>query len=115
MNEVAWWSACITSAVTCYLALKLNPDVRIVYIGIMDAHSDNYRFMQDCEKWYGKKIEVIRSKKYLSVSEVIQDTGYVNGVGGARCTTELKKQVRIDFQNKNNITAQYFGYEFEKS
>lgn len=112
--EVAWWSAGITSAVACWLALKRNPECRIVYIGILDAHSDNARFKSDCEKWYGKEIEVIRSKKYLSVSEVIQDTGYVNGAGGARCTTELKKQVRIDYEKQNAIAAQYFGFEFEK-
>jgi len=113
--EVAWWSGGITSAVACYLAVKKNPDVRIVYIGILDAHSDNARFKVECEKWYGKEIEVIQSKKYLSVSEVIQDTGFVNSAYGAACTTELKKQVRIDYERKNNITAQYFGFEFEKS
>jgi hypothetical protein len=112
--EVAWWSAGITSAVACKLALKTNPNLRIVYIGIIDAHSDNARFKLDCEKWYGKKIETIKSKKYLSVSEVIQDTGYVNGSGGARCTLELKKEVRINYQNKNDITAQYFGFEYNK-
>jgi len=93
--EIAWWSAGITSAVACWLALKLNPNVRIVYIGILDAHSDNARFLRDCEKWYGKSIEVISSKKYLSVSEVIQETGYVNGAGGARCTTELKNKLGL--------------------
>lgn len=111
-TEVAWRSAGITSAVTCYLALKINPDVRLVYQHIDDAHPDNIRFMAECEKWYGKKIEVIKSKKYDSVSEVIQETGFVNGAYGARCTLELKKQVRIDFQNANSITAQYFGFEY---
>lgn len=110
--EVVWWSAGITSAVTCKLALRRNPKARVVYIGIGDAHPDNARFKDDCEKWYGVEIETIKSKKYDSVSDVIQDTGFVNGPYGARCTEELKKQVRIDYQNTHNITAQYFGYEF---
>ena len=110
--EVAWWSAGITSAVTCWLALRRNPNVHIVYIGIDDAHEDNLRFKNDCEKWYGKEIETIKSTKYNSVSEVIQETGFVNGAYGARCTLELKKQVRIDYQNRHNITAQYFGFEY---
>ena len=80
--EVAWWSAGITSAVTCWLALRRNPDVVLLYQHIDDAHEDNIRFMADCEKWYGKKIENIKSKKYDSVSDVIQETGYVNGAGG---------------------------------
>lgn len=112
--EVAWWSAGITSAVTCKLAIKRNPDVRIVYIGIIDAHSDNARFKADCEKWYGKEIETITSDKYDSVSDVIQSTGYVNGVGGARCTGALKKEVRIKFEKTHTITAQYFGFEYTK-
>lgn len=110
--EVAWWSAGGTSAVTCWLAKRRNPKVRIVYIHIDDAHEDNLRFKSDCEKWYGCEIETIKSKKYDSVSDVIQETGYVNGANGARCTLELKKQVRIDYQNTHNITAQYFGFEF---
>ena len=32
--EVAWWSAGITSAVTCYLAIKKNPNVKVIYIYI---------------------------------------------------------------------------------
>ena len=71
--------------------------------------------MRDCEKWYGKSITVIKSTKYDSVSDVIQDTGYVNGAAGARCTNELKKRVRLLFERANNISAQYFGFEFEKS
>lgn len=111
MQEVAWFSCGVTSAIACYLALKVNPNVRIIYIHIDDAHPDNERFIADCERWYGKKIEIVKSDKYDSVDEVLE-SGYINGPTGAKCTTELKKEVRMGIERRNNITAQYFGFEF---
>ncbi len=56
---VAWWSAGITSAVACKMALELYDNVEIVYIGIKSAHPDNDRFAKECEEWYGKPIHYI--------------------------------------------------------
>jgi len=111
---IAWFSCGITSAVACKLAIdEYGADnVDIVYIGIASAHKDNARFINDCEKWYGKKIETVRSKKYEDQFEVIEETGYVNGANGARCTLELKKQVRFDLQKERDYSAQIFGFEF---
>lgn len=64
------------------------------------AHPDNERFITDCEKWYGQKINRIRSLKYKDQFDVIKKTGYVNGVDGARCTKELKKNVRFDLEER---------------
>ena len=50
---VGWWSAGITSAVACKIALEMYENVRLYYIKIGTAHKDNERFMADCEKWYG--------------------------------------------------------------
>ena len=47
--------------------------------------------------------------------EDTDQTRYVNGAGGARCTKELKKNVRFDFEKGNKIAAQVWGYEFEAS
>ncbi|HXP51162.1 MAG TPA: hypothetical protein VN922_14485 [Bacteroidia bacterium] len=114
MKVIAWFSCGTTSAVACKLALQKygKENVDIYYIGIKSAHDDNARFIKDCEKWYQKEIKTAKSKKYEDQFEVIEDTGYVNGAGGARCTLELKKEVRFELQRKSNYNAQIFGFEF---
>lgn len=72
-------------------------------------------FKSDCEKWYGQEIETIQNKKYENHIDVVLSTRYVNGASGARCTKELKKNVRFDFEKSTKIAAQVWGYEFEAS
>ncbi|MGL5580418.1 MAG: hypothetical protein ACRDCE_05580 [Cetobacterium sp.] len=114
MKIVAWWSAGITSAVACKLALEEYgaDNVDLVYIGIDTASKDNARFMSECEAWYGKRIETIRSTKYRDQFDVIESTGYINGPAGARCTLELKKEVRFKIQRERDYGAQVFGFEY---
>lgn len=121
--KIAWWSAGVTSAVACKLALDKYDNVELYYMEISTAHPDNERFIADCEKWYGKKINRISSAKYKDQFEVWEKTGYVNGIDGARCSTELKKEVRFLleermkpnlFEDNPIIENQIFGYEFSK-
>jgi hypothetical protein len=109
-----WWSAGATSAVAVKLALDEYgiDNCRIIYFGIESAHIDNDRFMKDCEKWYGKKIETFSSDKYVDQFDVVKNTRYVNGVGGARCTKELKRGVREKIEKEIPYKGQVFGYEY---
>lgn len=111
---IAWFSCGATSAVACKIALGLYDDVRIYYIETGTAHPDNARFIADCEKWYGKKINVIRSKKYSCVSDIIKK-GFINSPHGAACTLELKKKVRYDLEKELvDWDGQVWGFEFDK-
>lgn len=124
MNSIiaTWFSCGITSAVATKLSLDKYPNVEIYYMEIDSAHPDNERFISDCEKWFGRKINRLRSRKYKDQFEVIEKTGYVNGADGARCTLELKKEVRFKLEeemrpnlfepNKPVISNQVFGFEF---
>lgn len=112
---VGWWSGGITSAVACRLAIEKYPNVRLVYIETGSHHPDTLRFKADCEKWYGQEIETIQNKKYKDHFDVILSTRYINGSQGARCTTELKKKVRFEFEKSTEIFAQVWGFSFEAS
>lgn len=120
--RVAWWSAGITSAVACKIAIELYEDVEIYYIKINSAHEDNDRFMAECEEWYGQKIHTISSKHYKDQFEVIEKTGAVNTPAGAPCTGKLKKDVRFDLErlyelnlfNDALILNQIWGFEYNK-
>jgi PP-loop superfamily ATP-utilizing enzyme len=90
---ICWFSCGITSAVACKLAVDKYGKDRcvLIYIEIDSAHPDNDRFISDCEKWIGVKIERRRSAKFADQFAVIEKTKYVNGAAGARCAKELKK------------------------
>lgn len=116
MKVVAWWSAGVTSAVACKLALETYgaDNVDIIYFKINSAHPDNERFKRQCEEWYGKEIEVVSSTSYKDQFEVIEKTRYINGAQGARCTLELKKKVRYSIEAVRSYDHQIFGFEFDK-
>lgn len=59
--------------------------------------------MKDVEQWIGKPIKIIGSEKYRDIFDVFYRTGWLVGVGGARCTTELKKNVRKAYQRESDI------------
>ena len=114
MSIIAWWSGGVTSAVACRLAIELYKDVRIIYIHIDSHHPDTLRFKEDCEKWYGQKIETWQNAKYKDQFEVAKK-GYINGPTGAPCTKKLKKDVRSLIEKELQPGGQVWGFEFEKS
>ena len=113
--NVAWFSAGVTSAVACKLAVDTMKNVELYYIHINSHHEDNWRFIRECEQWIGKNITVIQSSKYKDQFDVINRERYVNGPSGARCTLELKKKLRISLEKDMNISHQVFGFEYSKN
>lgn len=114
-KHIGWWSAGVTSAVACKFLVEQHgaDNVRLIYFKIGTAHPDNARFIRECEEWYGTKIEITGSKKYEDQFDVIEDTRWINGPGGARCTTELKKGVRLRIQQESDYMSQTFGFEYQ--
>ena len=110
---IAWFSCGATSAVACKIALTMYADVRIVYIETGSGHPDNERFIQDCERWYGQRIERIRSDKYRDVDDVLIRKTYINGPHGAACTSLLKKEVRYKFEDEvKEWDGQVWGFDY---
>ncbi len=71
------------------------------------------RFLRDCEKALGKKIEILQSP-YKSVSRVIQQFRYINGVAGATCTRILKKRVRKEWEYGKIDLTYVWGYDISE-
>ena len=97
---IVWFSCGAASAVAAKLAVeKYGGRVCVVYCNLLkDEHEDNMRFLRDVEHWIGLPITVIGSAKYESVDDVFEDTRYMSGVKGARCTQEMKRIPRLKFQ-----------------
>lgn len=108
---IAWWSAGIASSVVAKVAQAQYPDRELI-IAYCDTssteHPDNERFLRECEEWYGQKILRLRSSKYRDTWDVYERTRWLVGIQGARCTTELKKMVRREFERPGDLHL--FGF-----
>ncbi len=95
-----------------YLAKDVD---KFIYIEVEDQHSDSTRFIKDCEKALGRKIELIESP-YKSVENVIKTFKYINGVAGAKCTEVLKKRVRKEWEYayKDYEITYVWGFDVEE-
>ena len=102
------------SAVAAYEALAEYGDRCEFYYCDTFAyeHPDNRRFFADVQKWLGHPITVLKSKDYADIFDVFEKIRWLVGVGGARCTTELKKMVRIEYQRPDDLHV--FGFTAEE-
>lgn len=95
--KVSWFSAGVSSAVATKLAMPVD---LIVYQHIDDQHPDTLRFIADCEKWFGQKIE-IRRAIYSSVEQACMAAAFICGQHGAACSRLLKKRPRKEWEIEN--------------
>ena len=100
MSVVSWFSAGVSSAVATHLALKKYPDMEIIYIDIDDQHPDTLRFLQDCEKWFDREIEILQSP-LKNVNDACLKASFIVSPFGASCTRLLKRRVRQEWEHGN--------------
>jgi hypothetical protein len=105
---VSWFSAGVSSAVAT--KLMINDIDKIIYTHIDDQHHDTMRFVNDCEKWFGKEIEILQSP-YRTVENAMRAACYVNGVHGAPCTRLLKRRVRQEWESDKTELAYVWGFD----
>lgn len=105
--KVAWISAGVSSFISAYLAEHVDI---YIYIDIDDQHPDSMRFIKDCEKVLGKPIEILKSE-YGCVENVIRKYRYINGIHGAPCTKELKKKVRLQWEQGKGDLTYVWGFD----
>lgn len=115
---VCWFSGGVTSAVACKIAIELfgKDRCRVIFIDTKNEHSDSYRFLSDCEKWYNLEIEKITAipEKYNSIQDVWLKFKGMNFANGAICSSELKRAVRLNWQKENDYTYQVFGFDIDE-
>ncbi len=110
---LSWYSHGAASAVATKLAIAEGDPVTVVCCEVVEEHPDNKRFRQACEQWFDQEIIVLGNDKYhRSIYEVFDKTRYLSGHYGARCTVELKKNIRKGFELPDDV--QIFGYTAEE-
>lgn len=108
---LCWFSCGAASAVATMESLIRFTDDRVIPICCDTRPSedrDNYRFSEECQKWFGVPITYIKSEEYETIDDVFERTRYMSGVHGARCTTELKKIPRLRFAQSDDYNV--FGF-----
>ena len=120
---IAWFSCGAASFAATSLALLAEArgelpygaeEVVIAYCDVLKReHPDNVRFMRDCERYWRRPVLILGNDEFdRDPHRVFDDTGFLVGVGGARCTTELKKKVRWGFQRPHDVMI--LGYTVEE-
>lgn len=109
-----WFSCGAASAVAAKLAVETyGKSCEVVYCDTLATeHPDNARFFKDVERWIGQSIRIIRSEKYQTIDDVFEKVRYMAGIKGARCTVEMKKVPRENFQGLDDIHL--FGYTHDE-
>ena len=118
-RHIVWFSCGAASAVTAKLAVDAGLNPVVVYCDTMESeHPDNERFFNDVQKWIGTEIIKIHSENYQNIDDVFMKTRYMSGVAGARCTTEMKKIPRLEFQEKGDLFSiadiHHFGFTVDE-
>ena len=93
---ICWWSGGITSAVACKLSILVHgaENCRVIMLDTQNEHIDTYRFLRDCEEWYGVEIERVKSDKYVDIEDTWYRHKSLNTATGAICSYMLKRRVR---------------------
>lgn len=115
---VSWFSCGTASAVNTKLILAEYGnicDVKVARCIVPEEHPDNDRFAADCEEWFGVPIINLSSTEYESGEDVWSRTRYMSGIGGARCTVEMKKVPRWAFEADWLPDWQGFGYTADEA
>ena len=117
MNKriVCWFSCGAASAVATKIAiseLKEGQELIIAYTEVIEEHTDNKRFLADCEKWFGRKILILGNDKYERSIYKVFEKQFIKTPKGSPCTRTLKKSVRQKFEQVND--RQVFGYTAEE-
>lgn len=107
MRTLVWFS-CGSASFACLWMLRNEPNLVVAYCDTGSEHPDNKRFLSQAERKCNVKVNILKSEKYTDHFDVCEKTRYINGVGGARCTVELKKALRFKFEKPDDV--QVFGY-----
>jgi hypothetical protein len=110
---VCQFSCGAPSAVATKITLAQFPDALIVNAFLKQEHSDNRRFLSDCEAWWERKATVLRDQKYgASTIEVFRRKQFMKGPHGAPCSRALKRDLLDTIALPGDVMV--FGYTVEE-
>lgn len=112
---VVWFSCGATSAVAAWLAVQRygRANLRVMYCDTGSEHPSNADFLRAVSEWIEHPIETLKHPKYADIWDVFRQRRYIVGPAGAPCTLELKKSLRQQFEQYDDI--QVFGFDHDET
>lgn len=108
---LGWISGGVASAIACKLALEeFGDSVELVFCDTHIENSDTYRFIDDLEKVFQKKILRIHSERFHEPEDVWRKYYGLNFSNGAPCSMVLKQEVRVKYQDLKSDFGHIFGF-----
>lgn len=116
---VVWFSCGAASAVAAKKTIEkygTTHNIRVVNNRVMEEDEDNRRFLKDVEQWLGVEIEQAYNPKFPDCSAVTvwEKRRYMEGVLGAPCTQQLKKEARYHWEQNNEHEFLVLGFTAEE-
>jgi len=116
MSRVICQFSCgAASAVATKLAIAMyghSNDIQVINAFIQEEHPDNRRFLADCERWFGRKIIVLRDEKYgASILEVFRRERFMVSRNGAPCSKHLKRRLMDAWRHPDDAVVLGFTTE----
>lgn len=112
---LGWFSCGITSAVACKIALQEFDNVELYYTDTGSQDKDSFRFLADCERWYGKKINVVKSDLYSDHFDLIEQKRLIRAGHFHPCTKILKKELRYRIEDEiGKWDGQIWGFDISE-
>ena len=109
---VSWFSCGAASAVATKLLLAEGVPITMAYCRVREEHPDNLRFLNQCKEWFNHPILVLENQTYKGSCMEVFKKNYFRTPHGSPCTRELKRKVRLNFQQPDDIIV--FGYTAEE-
>ena len=114
-----WFSCGAASAVAAKATLDKygkTHTVRVVNNPVAEEDEDNRRFLKDVESGLGVERETAANANFPSWAAVDgwEQRRYMEGIGGAPCTYELKKKARQEWESLNNPDWHVLGFTAEE-
>lgn len=111
---VCRFSCGAASAVATKLALAKYGHERVVitYSDTGSEHTDNKRFLAECERWFDHPVIIFKSEKYADTWDVWERERFIMSRKGAPCTGALKREPHFEFERPTDIMV--FGYTADK-
>lgn len=114
MRVISWFSCGAASAVATKLAIKKYGDALEIWnVDVPGEHLDSKRFLQECQKWFGQEINIIKSG-WESMYDFFRDAKALVFPKGAPCTTRLKKMKYKEVIGLDYDSIQIIGFTFDE-
>jgi hypothetical protein len=111
-RTVAQFSCGAASAVATKLAIADDPATVVLNAYLANEHPDNRRFADDCARWFGRPITVLRDEKYgADIIQVFRRRQWIKGRDGASCTKALKRELLDAWRQPDDVIVLGFTVE----